>query len=305
MEFVNQARVGAITESRGKLMKPRYTRVLVFAASLLIAPLLPAWGQAPVHPRPQPKKEPKPPQVTIKQTPVEQGDPQQGQPQPPQDQGQPQDQTQQGQPTQTPPAETPPATQGTPTQATPPEQGTQPAPGQAQATPAAPTPGQTVTPEQIGLAFAPPEGWQQGDPTKFSLPGTICCVWSPDNVASIAIFVQKPGKALTPRGLLETSAKALSGIPGAQIKTKELGTFGGLRGFSLVVTAPGNGAAIDGKGTVPTTQHWVAIPRQDDVVIFLLNSPDASFAQNDQALQALLSGLKITGTQTPDQQASK
>lgn len=281
-------------------MKPRNPRVLVFAASLLVAPLLPAWGQAPVHPRPQTRKEPKPPQVTIKETPIEQGDPQQNQ-------GQPQDQTQQGQPTppQTPPAETPPATQGTPTQATPPEQGTQPAPGQAQATPPAQGTGQTVTPEQIGLAFAPPEGWQQGDPTKFSLPGTICCVWSPDNVASIAIFVQKPGKPLTPRGLLETSAKALSGIPGAQIKTKELGTFGGLRGFSLVVTAPGNGAAIDGKGTVLTTQHWIAIPRQQDVVIFLLNSPDASFAQNDQALQTLLSGLKVTGTQTPDQQASK
>ena len=286
-------------------MQPRNTRVFVFAASLLVAPLLPAWGQAPVHPRPQPKK---PPQVTVKETPIEPGDPQQNQQA--QHQGQPQDQTQQGQPApeQTPPPETsqPPAPQP-PAPATPPAQGTQPAPGQPQAqpTPAAPTPGQTVTPEQIGLAFAPPEGWQQGDPTKFSLPGTICCVWSPDNVASIAIFVQKPGKPLTPRGLLETSAKALAGIPGAQVKTKELGTFGGLRGFSLVVTAPGNGAAIDGKGTVATTQHWVAVPRQQDVVIFLLNSPDASFAQNDQALQTLLSGLKITGSQTPDQQASK
>ena len=290
-------------------MKPRCTRVLVFAACLLIAPLLPAWGQAPVHPHPQPKKEPKPPQVTVTQTPIEQGDPQQ-QPQPPQNQGQPQDSSQPPQPVppQTPPAENPqtPAPQP-PTQGTPPEQGTQPAPGQAQGqpTPPAPAPGQTVTPEQIGLSFAPPEGWQQGDPTKFSLPGTICCVWSPDNVASIAIFVQPAPKPLTPRGLLETSAKALAGIPGAQVKTKELGTFGGLRGFSLVVTAPGNGAAIDGKGTVPTTQHWIAVPRQQDVVIFLLNSPDESFAKNDQALQTLLSGLKITGTQTPDQQASK
>ena len=291
-------------------MQPRNTRVFVFAASLLIAPLLPALGQAPVHPRPLPKKAPKPPQVTVKETPIEEGDPQQnpGQTQQAQNQGQPQDQTQ---PAPQPPTEQTPAPQTPapqpPAQATPPEQGTQPAPAQPQAqpAPAAPTPGQTVTPEQIGLAFAPPEGWQQGDPTKFSLPGTICCVWSPDNVASIAIFVQHAPKPLTPRGLLETSAKALAGIPGAQVKTKELGTFGGLRGFSLVVTAPGNGAAIDGKGTVPTTQHWVAIPRQQDVVIFLLNSPDEKFAQNDQALQTMLSGLKITGSQTPAQQASK
>jgi len=40
-------------------------------------------------------------------------------------------------------------------------------------------------------------------------------------------------------------------------------------------------------------------------VIFLMTTPDASFAQNEQAFQGLLSTLKISGTQTPDQQASK
>ncbi|HEX9945562.1 MAG TPA: hypothetical protein VGG03_26410 [Thermoanaerobaculia bacterium] len=289
-------------------MKPRNTRILVFATALLTAPLLPAWGQAPQHPRPpQHKKEPpKEPQVTVvKETPVEEGDPFE------------KDQTAQAQAGQTPPAQstqdqgtaqgTPPA-QGTPQDPATAQQGMQEQGQQGTAQQGQATPGEgpkVVKPEEIGISFAPPQGWQQGDPTKFTLPGDICCAWSPDNVASIVAFVQRPGKPLSPRVLLDQSAKALAAIPGAQVKTQELGTFGGLRGFSLVVTAPGNGAGIDGKGTVPTTQHWIAIPRQQDVIIFLMTTPDANFTQNEQVFQSLLSGLKVTGTQTPDQQASK
>jgi len=269
-------------------MKPRNIRVLAFAVTA-ISMLPPAWGQTPVHPRPKP--EPKPPEVVIKETPIEQGDPQQ---QPtPQDQAAPQ---------QTPPQDQTAAPEQTaPPQTAPPEQGTAP----QGATPPAQAGPKIVKPEEIGISFAPPQGWQQGDPTKFSLPGDICCAWSPDNVASIVAFVQRPGKPLNPKVLMEQSAQALQSAVGADVKTKEIKDIGGMKGFSLVVTAPGNGAAIDGKGNVSTTQHWVAVPRDKDVVIFLMTTPDESFAQNEQVFQSVLNTLKITGTQTPDQQASK
>jgi hypothetical protein len=278
-------------------MNSRKTRVLVFATVLLTAPLLPAWAQAPVHPRPEPKKEPeKPPVVVIKETPVEQGDPQQ--------QGTPQDQ---GTPQPAPPEDQGTAQQGTQTQGQtpPPEQGTAPQEPAAQGTtpPAAGAP-KVVKPEEIG-SFAPPQGWQQGDPTKMAVGGDPRCVWTPDNVATIVAFVQRPGKPLKPNVLMEQSAQALQSAFGAEVKTKEVKDVGGMKGFSLVVTAPGNGAAIDGKGTVSTTQHWVAIPRDKDVVIFLMTTPDTAFAQNEQVFQGLLSTLKVSGTQTPDQQASK
>ena len=61
-------------------------------------------------------------------------------------------------------------------------------------------------PEQMGLSFAAPQGWQQGDATKFTVPGNICCVWSPDNISSIAVFAQNSGKPYNPRTLLEQSA---------------------------------------------------------------------------------------------------
>jgi hypothetical protein len=287
-------------------MNPRKTRVLVFATALLTVPLLPAWGQAPQHPRPTQQKPPeqKEPAVTIKETPIDEGDPQ----------AQGTQQGAQGTQTQDPamapqdPAmapQDPNAAQGTTAQpgtqdpnAAPQQQGT--APGTTGTGP------KVMTPEQIGISFAPPQGWQQGDPTKFTLPGDICCAWSPDNVSSIVAFVQKTGKPLNPKVLLEQSAQALQTGVGAQVKTKEVIDVGGKRGFSLVVTAPGNGAAIDGKGTVLTTQHWVAVPREQDVIIFLMTTPDEKFTTNEQVFQSMLSSLKVSGNQTPDQmQASR
>src|SRR5690242_5844081 len=92
----------------------------------------------------------------------------------------------QGQPTTTPPAPTPQPSQTQ--QVTPPQDAakaqaqSQAQNGQAQP-PAAPEK-KIVTPEQAGISFTPPQGWNQGDPKGFNVPGDICCAWSPDNVAS-------------------------------------------------------------------------------------------------------------------------
>jgi hypothetical protein len=203
----------------------------------------------------------------------------------------------QGQPANTAPA----APQPAPTpQATPPQDTAAP---QAPA-PAAPEK-KVITPEEAGLSFAPPQGWKQGDPKGYNAPGNICGLWSPDNIASIVVFVQNVGKPLSPRVLLEQSAQALATSLGAEVKTKDVIDVAGMRAFSLVVTGNGTGAAIDGKGTVRTTQHWVAIPREKDIVIFLMNSPDADYQKNEQTLQAILGTLKVTGQQTPEQKAAK
>jgi hypothetical protein len=105
--------------------------------------------------------------------------------------------------------------------------------------------------------------------------------------------------------LLEQSAQALEKGLSAEVKQKDVIDVGGMRGFSLVVTGNGNGAAIDGKGTVPTSQHWVAIPRSDDVLIFLLIAPQEKFAAYDTALQQALGTIQLSGTQTAMQKAAK
>lgn len=219
-----------------------------------------------------------PPQSTTPQQPPQTEQPTRPQAQPPE--------------TQQPPAQQPPAGPP-PVETTPP-----PAPA-----PAAPST-EPVTPEQIGLQLTPPQGWNQGDPKAFTVPGQICCAWSPDNVASVVVFVQKTGQALNPRALLDQSAEALKTGVGAQVQAAELRDIGGKRAFWLVVSAAGNGAAIDGKGTVPTTQHWVAIPRQDDIVIFLMTSPTATFPTHETAFEQMLQTLQVGGTQTAQQQAA-
>jgi Fibronectin-attachment protein (FAP) len=272
-----------------RTMNPRSARVLVFATALLTAPLLPAWSQAPVHPRPQPKKAPSKGEVVVKEdTPIDPNDPNQA----------PQTSDPNAAAAQAPAA--PPMTSDPNAAAQPPA--TAPAAPDAAANPNA---AKGLQPAQIGIAFAPPQGWQQGDPTKFTVPGSICCVWSPDNTSSIAAFVQNSGKPYNPRTLLEQSAEALHKSLNAEVKQKEVVTVGGMRAFSLVVSGPGTGAGIDGKGTVSTTQHWLAVPRDKDVVIFLMTTPDDKFAGNEAVFQTLLASLKVSGTQTPDQQAAK
>lgn len=200
---------------------------------------------------------------------------------------------------QTPPAQQAPATPPdttTPPQGTPPE-GTPPAAPAAPATP--------VDPAAVGLQITPPTGWQQGDPTAFQVPGQVCCAWSPDNVSSIVVFVQNTGAPLNPRVLLDQSAEALKSGVSATIDTGEVRDVAGMRALWLVATAPGNGAAIDGKGTVPTTQHWVGIPREKDVIILLMTTPADKFATHEPVFQEMLNNLRVTGAQTPDQQASK
>ena len=274
-------------------MSPRNTRVLVVATALLTAPLLPGWAQAPVHPRPQPKKPAAKGEVIVKQDSPADTDPQ-GQQPATQDQGTAAQG--QGQPGT--------AAQGQPGMA-PQDQGQAQGQGQATAPGQATPPKGGVAPEQIGLSFAPPQGWAQGDPTKFAVPGTICCVWSPDNASSIAVFVQNSGKPYNPRTLLNQSAEGLQKSLGAEVREKNVVNVGGMRGFSLVVSGKGTGAGIDGKGTVITDQHWVAVPRDKDVVILLMTTADDKFATNEAAFQTMLNSLKITGTQTPEQQAAK
>lgn len=63
--------------------------------------------------------------------------------------------------------------------------------------------------------------------------------------------------------------------------------------------------AIDGKGAVKTSQHWVAIPREKDVLVLLLTSPSDKFKENQQSFEQALKTLMVGGKQTDAQSESK
>ena len=73
----------------------------------------------------------------------------------------------------------------------------------------------------------------------------------------------------------------------------------------LVFEGKGTGGAIDGKGPVKTSQHWVAIPREKDVIVLLLTSPTTEFAENAKSFGEAMKTLVVGGNQTASQSESK
>jgi hypothetical protein len=108
-----------------------------------------------------------------------------------------------------------------------------------------------------------------------------------------------------PRFLLKTSAEAVKTGLAAQIREQEVRQVAGMQAMWLVFSAKGTGGALDGKGEIPTTQHWVAIPREKEVIVLLLTAPDSNFASLATAFKSMLGTLKVHGSQTDDQKKTE
>ena len=161
----------------------------------------------------------------------------------------------------------------------------------------------TYVDEDYGFSLEAPEGWARANPAGISVPGEVCRAWSPDGTATIVVFLQTPNQAFTPSFLLEQSAASVKTGLSAQVREQEVRQVAGMQAMWLVFTAKGTGGALDGKGSVPTTQHWVAIPREKDVVVLLLTAPDSKFASLSPVFGSVLGTLKVSGSQTEEQRA--
>jgi hypothetical protein len=105
--------------------------------------------------------------------------------------------------------------------------------------------------------------------------------------------------------MIDESAESIEKNLGATIQEKEVRSVAGKKAMWLIVEGKGTGGAIDGKGTVSTTQHWVAIPREKDVIVALLASPTSEFPENRMTFEASLKKLVVGGKQTAAQSESK
>jgi len=159
--------------------------------------------------------------------------------------------------------------------------------------------------ENYDFQVSSPAGWSRYNPASLAVPGEVCRAWTPDGTSTISIFIQKAGTAVHPREILDSSAAALRGI-GAVVKEQELKSIAGMQAMWLVAEGDGTGAALTGKGgkgSVRTTQHWVAIAREKDVVVLLLNAPASDFVTAEATFKTMLDTLRIGGVQTPEQRA--
>ena len=147
--------------------------------------------------------------------------------------------------------------------------------------------------------------WRNAPLQGYTVPGVARAAYAGSRGASIVVFVQEPGKAFDPRFLVDESAKSMEKNLGATVSEKDVRDVDGKKAMSLVVEGKGTGGAIDGKGSVQTSQYWIAIPREKDVIVALLTSPTADFKTNQKSFLASIKKFKIGGTQTADQQESK
>jgi hypothetical protein len=161
----------------------------------------------------------------------------------------------------------------------------------------------TYVDEDYGFSLEAPEGWARANPAGISVPGEVCRAWSPKGTSTIIVFIQKPNKAFTPSFLLEQSAAAVKTGLSAQVQEQEVREVAGMQAMWLVFKAKGTGSALDGKGSVPMTQQWVAIPRENNIIVLLLTAPDSDFASLSPVFGSVLGTLKVSGSQTEEQKA--
>jgi hypothetical protein len=147
--------------------------------------------------------------------------------------------------------------------------------------------------------------WTNAPLRGFTVPGVARVAYAGSKEVSIVVFVQEPGKAFDPRFLVDESAKSTEKNLGATVSEKDVRDVDGKKAMALVVEGKGTGGAIDGKGSVQNSQHWIAIPREKDIIVALLTSPTADFETNQKSFLASIERLKIGGTQTDDQKKSK
>ncbi len=150
-----------------------------------------------------------------------------------------------------------------------------------------------------------PEPWQSADPKSFGVPGTLRKAYSHSDNASITLFIQLPDQAIAPRWMVDLSATAMEKNLKATVKEKEVKSVAGKQAMWMVVEGAGTGGTIDGKGAISTTQQWVAIPREKDIVVLLLTCPSKDFPSNQKTFQEAIESLKVGGVQTKEQSESK
>lgn len=150
-----------------------------------------------------------------------------------------------------------------------------------------------------------PSPWKEAPVAGYKVPGTVRAAWAGKENASIVAFVQEPGRAFTPRFLTDASAQSMEQQLGAKILEKEVKPVGGKQAMWLSFEAKGNGAAIVPNGDVPMTQHWVAIPREKDIVVLLLTCRSGNFKELEKSFADAIKGLEVGGKQTDEQAGSK
>lgn len=145
----------------------------------------------------------------------------------------------------------------------------------------------------LGIRMTAPGWWIRANPALLDAPGKILRAWTRDGVTTIVVARQDVRKSWSPADLRDHVAAALD-LLGAEVQAWEVHEFGGLRALGLVAAGTGESG-----GETRTKQHWVAIPRERDVLLFLLSAPETSFDAAERIFRKMLATVEIAASATP------
>ena len=161
------------------------------------------------------------------------------------------------------------------------------------------------TDEKYRFSLTAPPPWTEAPLDDYTVPGVVRAAWSGTDEASIVVFVQEPGEAFSARCLVDESARSMKEKFDCTIQAADVKTVDGKQAMWMVATGKGTGGALDGRGDVETTTHWVAIPREKDIIVVLLTCPAADYEAQLPLFGAAIQSLKVEGRQTSAQSQSK
>jgi hypothetical protein len=142
----------------------------------------------------------------------------------------------------------------------------------------------------LGIRMAAPGWWIRANPALLEVPGRILRAWTRDGVTTIAVALQDVREGWSAEDLRGHVAAALDHL-GAEVQAWEVHDFSGLRALGLVAAGADEGG--EQGGGPRTKQHWVAVPRERDVLLFLLSAPEASFDAAERIFQKMLATVEI------------
>lgn len=145
--------------------------------------------------------------------------------------------------------------------------------------------------ERLGIRMRAPGFWIRANPALLDAPGKILRAWTRDGSATIVLLHWEidPGD---PSLFQERLRAALEEGLGAQVQAREVHTVGGLKAVALVATGTGEA----GEGGRRIQQHWIAIPRDHDVVVLLLSTSEVSFVRDERTFEKMLPSVVIQGS---------
>ena len=151
--------------------------------------------------------------------------------------------------------------------------------------------------ERLGIRMLAPGYWIRANPALLDTPGTILRAWTRDGSATIVLlhWETSPGAPPLLQDRLAAMLEAmLTEDLGARAQAREVHEIGGLKAVGLVAAGTGE---TGGEGR-KIQQHWIAVPRERDVIVLLLSTPEASFVQDERTFEKMLQSVVIRGSPT-------